>query len=546
LSCGIDPDVPDAVRGDSGRLRQVLLNLVGNAVKFTDKGEVAVRITVDALREGRALVRFAVRDTGIGIPAGRRSEIFRPFTQADSSVTRRFGGTGLGLSIVLRLAEMMGGAVGVESEEGRGSLFWFTADLALGSRKKATRGYALASLEGRRVLVVDDNETNRRILVGRLASWRCLPEAVASGPEAVAALRRARAEGKPIGLLLTDQQMPGMDGITLGRILQADPQFRDLPRILLTSVDRPAPAQELREAGFSACLVKPIKHAALREALAAVAAAGTTSRADGEIITDQHLVLSPRRDARILLAEDNATNRKVALRMLEKMGYRAEVAENGLEALKALSRERFDLVLMDVEMPVMDGLQAARTVRDPASDALDHGIPIVAMTAHAMKGDRERFLEAGMDEYVSKPVQPLFLRKTVERLLARRDPPGEGPAPDSPGHAEAAGLDLAALLERLDGDRSFCRDLLSCFLEEASGRLEALEAALSGRDAETLRLQAHSIKGSAANVEARRASGLAASIEDAARRGAWEGVGRLAGELRAEIDGIRSRVGEIS
>ncbi|MCD6364281.1 MAG: response regulator, partial [Planctomycetes bacterium] len=419
FSCFVDPATPSLLRGDPGRLRQVLINLASNAIKFTEAGEVAIAVTLDEQTDSHATIRLAVRDTGIGIPADQTERLFESFSQMDASTTRKYGGTGLGLAISRQIVEMMGGRIGVESEEGVGSTFWFTAVLdkqPTGSRQAVELG----DIEGLRVLVVDDNATNRRILRAYLTAWGCRPVEAACADEAMQALRTAADEGDPLRIALLDSLMPGMDGRSLGKKIKADPQLRETILVMQTSAGRRGDVKRLREAGFAAYLVKPIKQSQLLDCLRTVTGkSASPRRGPSEAVVTRHSIAEDRgRRVRILLAEDNIINQKVALRVLDaKLGYRADAVANGMEVIESLSRRDYDLVLMDCQMPEMDGYEATRMIRDPGTPVRNHDIPIIAMTANAMKGDREKCLAAGMDDYVAKPLDPRILAEAIERNL---------------------------------------------------------------------------------------------------------------------------------
>ncbi len=421
LLCEVAPEVPEAVQGDSSRLRQILVNLVGNALKFTQEGEVALRVSLEAEDNHHRLVHFTVSDTGIGIPPEKQKLIFDPFSQADTSTTRKYGGTGLGLTISLRLVTMMGGKIWVESEIDRGSRFHFTLPLK-SSEKKAEVGTIAPPeiLRGVKVLVVDDNRTNRRILEGMLKRWDMKTTPVAGGEEALAELSAGRKTGEPFALILTDMHMPGMDGFTLvERILQR-PELATATIMMLTSAGHRGDAERCKQLGIAAYLLKPIRQSELREAIARVLGA---REQNGAIPLVTRFSLQDARDPSevlyVLLAEDNLVNQRLATRLLEKRGHRVAVAANGREALEAVGKEAFDLVLMDVQMPDMDGLEATASIRAAEKMTGKHQ-PVVALTAHAMKGDEEKCLAAGMDGYLAKPIRPHELDGVLEKYLAMR------------------------------------------------------------------------------------------------------------------------------
>jgi two-component system sensor histidine kinase/response regulator len=419
----IDPSLPDLVRGDAGRLRQVLLNLGGNAVKFTQKGEVSIECKVAQRDDRGTLVRCEIRDTGMGIPASRVEALFTAFTQVDSSTTRRFGGTGLGLSIVKRLVELMDGEVGVSSEEGVGSTFWFTARLGLAQQSAAkARPAPPPELRGQRIVIVDDNMTNRKVLMGQLSL--CGMEAVcaSSADEALSMMRIAATAGRPFEVALLDHQMPGCDGATLGKTILAEPALRGARLILLTSSGQRGDGRLFSELGFAGYLLKPVTHRDLTDCLMMVL--GTQAegwRMATQPIVTRHALRSQRhREAHhILLAEDNVVNQKVACRILEKLGYRVDVAADGQAAFEAWQSGRYQVILMDCQMPVLDGYETTRKIRELETDG--RRIPIIALTAHAMKGADNECRAAGMDDYLSKPIDKEQLQNTLNRWLNEPD-----------------------------------------------------------------------------------------------------------------------------
>ncbi|MEI7673147.1 MAG: response regulator, partial [Deltaproteobacteria bacterium] len=416
--CAAAPDVPSHLRGDPGRLRQILTNLTGNAVKFTNKGEIAVRVSLVSETDNETLIRFSIRDTGIGIPPEKQGFVFQKFTQADASTTRKYGGTGLGLAISKQLVEMMGGEVGIVSAESQGAEFWFTARFA----RQANREQPVVShagIRGVHVLVVDDNATNRDVLMTQLAAWGVRSEVAPDGPMALQALYMAKDAGDPFVLAILDMQMPGMDGAALARAIKADEKLRDTRLVLCSSLGQRGDARRMQEIGFAAYLVKPVRHGEIINCLSAVLAGTAAVHQEHSIVTHHMIREMGRGVYRILLAEDNITNQQVAVGILRKLGLRADAVANGAEAVKALETLPYDLVLMDVQMPEMNGLEATRHIRNPQSAVQNHQIPIIAMTAGAMQGDREKCLEAGMNDYVSKPISPLALSDALDKWLPR-------------------------------------------------------------------------------------------------------------------------------
>ncbi len=410
----IHPDVPSRLQGDPGRLRQVLLNLATNAVKFTREGEVVIEVSKLQEEPQSAGLKFFVRDSGIGIPKDRLNRLFKSFSQVDSSTTRKFGGTGLGLAISKRLVEMMDGQIGVESEEGQGCTFWFTVNLKKQSPKHPSplRQILPEDIQGKRIMAVDDNETNRRIIKAYLQSWKCHATVVESGQQALALLTLAAENSTPFDMVIIDFMMPEMDGEQLGKAIKAHPDIKEISMVLLTSRGIRGDASRARSVGFDAYLTKPIKQSQLFNAILSVF--GNVAE-DGEsnkkqIITRHSVAETEKRKLRILLTEDNPVNQKVALIHLRKFGFSADVANNGREAVEVIEKERFDLVLMDIQMPEMDGYDATRAIRAKGFDT-----PIIAMTANAMKGDREKCIDVGMDDYITKPVKPAILLEKIEK-----------------------------------------------------------------------------------------------------------------------------------
>ncbi len=544
----IRPDVPLVLIGDPGRLRQILMNLTGNAIKFTERGEVVVAVSMEEQREElgteSVLLHFAVRDTGIGIPADRQEKVFEAFSQADSSTTRKYGGTGLGLSISTRLVSLMGGRIWIESAEGKGSTFHFTARFGLGTPAAPARPEI--DLTGMPVLVVDDNATNRRILQETLTRWGMVPTMAEGGREALAAMTAASDAGHPFALVLLDAMMPEMDGWTLAERVHDHPELAQTVLMMLSSAGRPAPEEALGR-GLSAFLSKPFKQSELLDTILTTLD-GKATYAEAAPAGRLADAASPLEDARpglrILLAEDNAVNQRLAVRLLEKHGQAVSVAANGREAVAAWGRGGFDLILMDIQMPEMDGFEATRAIRDRERDTGGH-TPIVAMTAHAMKGDRERCLEWGMDDYVSKPLQVEKLLAAIRSHSPASNPRGarEGPTPAPPeigaaGPADDAALpvfDLDTALERVDNDRELLGEILDLFRTQAVTAPAEIDDAVCRRDGPALERTAHAIKGAAANISAEQVREAALHLEEAGRGVDWEAAGRARAALAESL-----------
>ncbi|MFH1862611.1 MAG: response regulator, partial [bacterium] len=427
FNCFIDPDLPTSLRGDPARLRQILLNLLGNALKFTESGEIILRVRLQEHSEQRATAVFEVSDTGIGIPPESQEIVFETFRQADGSTTRRYGGTGLGLSICKKLVEMMGGEIWVQSESGVGSTFSFRLTLEKQAHQAPKRQPDVTfDLHNLRILIVDDNATNRRILLEILSNWQIPAESVNSGAQALAVLEQAKNTPNAFTLAIIDGQMPEMDGFELAQRIKADPNLINTVLIMLTSAGKRGDAARCRELGINGYLTKPVKQSELLDMITTALGSAESKRKESLLIT-RHTLRENIPGLHILVAEDNLVNQRLVVRLLEKKGYQVTVANNGKEALTILHSQRkdkFDLVLMDVQMPELDGLEATRIYRQREAETENH-LPIIAMTAHAMKGDRERCLEAGMDDYVSKPIKAEELYKLLEDFADPKRSPRE-------------------------------------------------------------------------------------------------------------------------
>ncbi len=549
LPCHVQPEVPARLVGDPGRLRQVVVNLVGNAIKFTERGEVGVRVEVASRSSNTVQLRFSVADTGVGISPEKQELIFHPFEQADGSMTRQYGGTGLGLTISTRLVEIMGGRLWLESAVGQGSTFHFTAEfglpLAPEERAPAAKGVSLENLP---VLVVDDNATNRRILEEMLAGWRMQPRAADGGRAAIAAMEHALGSGRPFPLVLLDAQMPDMDGFAVVERIRLDPRLTNATIMMLSSNRQKGDAERCRALGVAAYLTKPIMQTELFDAIV-----GVLERRPQEPPASARVTSSPvradGRALRILLAEDNATNQRLAVRLLEKRGHKVVVAGNGREALEVLEKtgfDGFDVVLMDGQMPEMNGFETTAAIRAREEELGKH-TPIIAMTAHALKGDRERFLEAGMDGYVAKPIRAQELFQEIERCVpAQASEPAEKSSP-APGAAVASGEapDRAAILARLDGDVELLGELVELFLQDCPRLFALMREALAKSDAETFERAAHTLRGAVSTFGAPAAVAGARRLEEMARKGDLAQAAEAVQALEAEIERLKPLLMEL-
>ena len=562
LASLVEYDVPTALKGDPGRIRQVLTNLLGNAVKFTEEGEVVLRVRLVEGSEDVAVVRFEVKDTGIGMSQEQQTQLFQSFSQADASTTRRYGGTGLGLAISKQLVELMGGEIGAESELEAGSTFFFT--LPLKKQPEETQPATpkpLVDLQGLRVLVVDDNETNCKIVHHQIISWGMKNGEAKDGQSALEMLHAAAERGEPYHLAILDMQMPKMDGLMLAKMIKDDPTIASTRLVLLTSMSRRGDGEEARQAGIEVYLNKPVRQSQLYDVIATVMSKQVEPEETVRLEHQAQLVArhnlretKARSRARILIAEDNSVNQKVAVRMLEKLGYRADVAANGLEAVEALSRIPYAAVLMDVQMPEMDGYEATREIRrrereaGGERDTSSRHLPVIAMTANALEGDREKALAAGMDDYVSKPVKPAQLSEILERWTAdakdaELPPEGAGAAheADANGHTgpeDPLDPDVLAGLREL-GDAELLAELVELFVDDTPSRILALGDALEKDDAEAVERVAHTLKGSCGNMGAWRMAEICENLQEMGGSGDLSGASELVEQLEAEFGRAR-------
>ena len=541
LACRIHPDVPDTLVGDPGRLRQVLLNLVGNAIKFTEHGEVVVAAERTNDGSDDVHIQFVVSDTGIGIPSSKQWQIFGPFVQADGSTTRRYGGTGLGLAISSQLVELMGGRIWIDSEVGKGSAFHFTIALKRQESQTDAMAGSPISLHDLRVLVVDDNATNRLILDEMLAAWRLRGTSVASGAAALDELAHAVDARDPYRVVIVDALMPDMDGFMLVDRIRQDRRLASLKLIMLTSAGPWADTGGGRRQPITS-ITKPVKHSDLLDAI--VTAVGGVSA--GAAPVDRPERQRRARALRVLLAEDNAVNQKLVVGMLADEGHEITVVGNGREAVAAVGREEFDVVLMDVQMPEMSGLEATEAIRKAERGSTRH-VPIVAMTAHAMTGDRERFLAAGMDEYLAKPLRFDEVFAAIDAVTRGRPPANRTGTPHEPA---GTALDLATILAGVGGKRDLLTEVLDVFLVDAPLRLADARAALEKSDAAGIAGQAHTLKSMIGLFTMAEPFAAARELEAVGRRGdialAAEGLATLEGAVGALEVRLRALRAEIA
>ncbi|MEQ8170039.1 MAG: response regulator [Candidatus Eremiobacterota bacterium] len=534
----IRSEVPKKIKGDPARLRQIMINLIGNAIKFTDKGEVLLNVDVEKNDGHIVLLHFTVSDTGIGIPAGKIDSIFESFTQVDGSTTRKYGGTGLGLTISKQLVKLMKGDMWVESEQGKGSKFHFTGffDIAPDIKEEEI---SITSLQGLHILIVDDNSTNRLILREIVIRWGFTCVEVEGGEKALAAMWMAKSEGKPFNLALLDFQMPGMDGLELAGKIKSNSELSGTPIILLTSAGTKEELECCKKIGIEGYLNKPVTRNILLDKILTVL--GKPVRAS---VTDKgkdYSIGKTSKKLHILLAEDVLTNQKLATSLLKKRGHSVVIANNGKEALEIYGSEKFDLILMDIQMPVMDGIQATGLIRDRDTD-----IPIIAMTAHAMKGDRERFLSEGMNDYIAKPLKLKEVFEVIEKYTSSEEGPDEGP--DTISSETSAEADVIInkkeALEAIGNDEELLKEMYIIFIEEAPSLMKNLKIAIEEGKAGDIALNGHSLKSSSGHIGAKVMAKLACQMERAAKNGEISDLSDLYENLQKELDKVIAVIGE--
>ena len=556
--CAANPDVPAFLQGDPGRLRQILTNLVGNAIKFTSEGEIVVRVKCKSITTNETELHFSVSDTGIGIPAEKMGILFNKFTQLDSSTTRKFGGSGLGLAISKQLIELMGGTIGVNSEVGRGTEFWFTVPFVLQPEGSIIQKPVVTDLNGVHILIVDDNATNREIVKTRLLSWGMRPSEADNGLSALDLLALEKEKGDAFKIAIIDLQMPGMDGATLGKMIKQDVRFCETQLILLSSLGERGDARRFREIGFSGYLIKPLSHTDLLNVISATLTFSTSPEDPHPFVTRHNVRetsrLSISAGKHVLVVEDNITNQLVALGILKKFGILGDAVANGEEAIAALESIPYDLVLMDMQMPVMDGLEATKQIRDPKSKVINHEIPIIAMTANALQGDRERCINAGMNDYISKPVEAQALYGILKNwLLDKNRPVGKykepvfkksraKPSNDRNEVTEMQIFDHGALMQRLMGDQDLANIVIKGFIGDIPKQIHSLKDFLREKNIQAVERQAHTIKGASANIGGEALRIIAYQMEIEAKSGNLQEVETLLDELEKRFELLKTEL----
>jgi len=539
LICNVAPEVPRLLSGDMGKLRQILLNLVGNAIKFTDQGQVFLKVELQKLEQESALLKFRVCDSGVGIPPEKQSLLFQKFSQVDSSVTRKYGGTGLGLVISKLLSEAMGGEIGIESDGKQGTEFWFTIRFTVQSGTDQCQEPP-KDLNNKQILIVDANASSREQLAQLCHSGKAQVTIAEDGISALQILHQAKEFGKKYDFALIDQLLPGMDGETLGQVIHADPGLHEIQLIILVRIGQRIDADKLEKLGFVSAINKPILRPKLYAGLESILCGNPAFRQASEA-AESSIVQPERSDIRLLLADDNLTNQQVGVGILKKLGFRADVVGNGAEALDALAENAYALVLMDVQMPEVDGIEATRQIRNTETAVLNPDIPIIAMTAHALGSDRARCLDAGMNDYITKPIDPVILAAALNKWLPeQRDEMPMIVLPDDllNQHDEMNSSDIFdqnGFLQRMMDDTDLAHLILDEFLKDIPGQITHLQTLVEQGDALAAGDQAHKIKGASSNVGGKQLMTVASTMEQAGKSGEQELLNELLPELEQKF-----------
>jgi PAS domain S-box-containing protein len=520
LICMIDPNVPSELEGDPGRLRQILINLLGNAVKFTEKGEVELHIQLESETDKKARIHFLVKDTGIGIPESKIPDLFKPFSQIDNKISKKYGGTGLGLAISRRIVQLMSGKINVKSQKNKGSVFFFSVDFNKQTKLSKPQNNDDQDILGKKILIADSQPAYRTMLANLLDNIGCQHLEASDGQNVLSIMRDSVINNDPIDLVLIDMHLSKIDGIKLGKIIKSDSDINHIPMIMMTFVGQRGDVSMLQKIGFSAYLTKPVKQTLLHKTLLKVF--GTTKKVETQnnscpIITQFSITEEQTEKNRILLVEDSEMNKKLITVLLKKMGYEIETASNGEEAIQILSQNHFDLVLMDVQMPVMSGIETTKCIRNGERNVKNPNVNIVALTANAMTQDRNKCISAGMNDYLAKPFKPEDLKNIIEKFLGKGKSQKAKASKQNRSSIPSRYYDKKAILDRIDGDVDLFKQLIQLFVEEVPRQINHIKQAIREKDADRITLYAHTIKGSAYNIRAMELKQIAFDIEQAGK-----------------------------
>jgi signal transduction histidine kinase/DNA-binding response OmpR family regulator len=547
LTSFLSPDIPLFLKGDPGRLRQILTNLIDNAIKFTDRGEITVKSALENRDDNSATIGFTVSDTGIGIPKNLIGRLFSAFTQVDGSTTRKYGGTGLGLAICKQLVELMGGTIGVESDERKGSIFRFNAQFKLGEVVEDYEADGNVDFSDKKILVVDDHETNRIILSKLLGSWGCNIVEAVDGPDALEKIRECKLNGDQLDAAILDMQMPVMDGVELASAIKGDRDTNEIKLILMSSTG--LHDEKLSEAGFSALLLKPVRQSQLFDCISMVLQENNSMipgrDRHNRLITVNSLPPVKRDHFRVLVADDSITNQAVAVAILNKLGYRVDTVINGNGAINALKIKNYHIVLMDCQMPEMDGYEATKRIRKNEDGVRDPDVPVIAITANALKGDREKCLAAGMNDYLSKPIDPMVLRDLLEKWILNGQDTGniaEENDQNEPGESAVSVFEREILFERLMGDAELADIVIEGFLKDIPVQLKEIKKNVEEGKSDLAGILSHKIKGAAGNIASPSLQGIAYKMEKTCESGDIESLMVLIHRFEQEFEKFKIEV----